>query len=507
MDGGNITTAANGSVAVGAAALAALIGGAGNTAVGYHAGEDTTTGAYNTFIGYGAGQEFLAGNRNTALGYNALGATATGANLTNSANCTAIGTDALGGNWVDSGSGGDNNTAIGKGSMSGAINGGTHNVGVGIDTLAAIVNGARNVAIGNNALTALTGGGTDVLLGNIAVGYGALDNLQTGESNIAIGLAAMDAATGAVSDCVIIGDRAGDAINSTNSNGTVAIGYHALGALVNGSSNTAIGYQSMLVANHADCDQNTCVGFISGNAITEGQKNTLIGNEAGATRLTTGDKNTAVGAETLGKGGGSALTGDSNTAIGFGAGLSMAGAPAHNVLVGHLAGDGLTTATKCTMIGAETEPNAVGADNQTAVGYGAQGHGDDTVTLGDGAVNQVHMGSDSDAVMYANGTINTSDERFKKNVEDTDLGLEFINKVRPVKYNYKVDKGDGKKRYGIIAQETLEVLQDLDKKDFAGIKTDDPDRLGADYIQFVAPLIAAIQELSQQVEELKAKIN
>ena len=159
------------------------------------------------------------------------------------------------------------------------------------------------------------------------------------------------------------------------------------------------------------------------------------------------------------------------------------------------------------MIGAETEPNAVGADNQTAVGYGAQGHGDGTVTLGDGAVNQVHMGSDSDAVMYANGTINTSDERFKKNVEDTDLGLEFINKVRPVKYNYKVDKGDGKKRYGIIAQETLEVLQDLDKKDFAGIKTDDPDRLGADYIQFVAPLIAAIQELSQQVEELKAKIN
>ena len=107
--------------------------------------------------------------------------------------------------------------------------------------------------------------------------------------------------------------------------------------------------------------------------------------------------------------------------------------------------------------------------------------------------------------MYANGTINTSDKRWKKNIEDSDLGLSFINSVRPVKYNFKSDKQNSKLKYGIVAQEVIEVLKAIDREDFAGIETDDPDRLGADYVQFVAPLIKAVQELSAQVEELKNK--
>jgi len=122
------------------------------------------------------------------------------------------------------------------------------------------------------------------------------------------------------------------------------------------------------------------------------------------------------------------------------------------------------------------------------------------------------MSSDGAAVVYANGTINTSDRRFKENIDDTDLGLEFINKVRPVKYKFKEDKHSGKMKYGIIAQEVQEVLINLDKEDTSFIETDNPDKLGADYVQFIAPLIKSVQELTEmvkaqqkEIEELKKK--
>ena len=59
----------------------------------------------------------------------------------------------------------------------------------------------------------------------------------------------------------------------------------------------------------------------------------------------------------------------------------------------------------------------------------------------------------------------------KENIREYDLGLEFINKLRPVSYNYtdtinekkvgKVVEHHPEKRYGLIAQE-VEKLVDKD---------------------------------------------
>ena len=62
-----------------------------------------------------------------------------------------------------------------------------------------------------------------------------------------------------------------------------------------------------------------------------------------------------------------------------------------------------------------------------------------------------------------------------------------------------------KKNYGIIAQEVIEVLNKHNAKDFSGIKDDNKEKLGADYVQFIAPLIKAVQELSAKVEALENK--
>lgn len=138
-----------------------------------------------------------------------------------------------------------------------------------------------------------------------------------------------------------------------------------------------------------------------------------------------------------------------------------------------------------------------------------------------------------------NSTINTSDFRVKKNIQESDLGLSFIKSLNPVKFNkiYKtpVPKSDengnalldengeriidrvisteGERyHYGFIAQEVKEKLDDLGIADsFAGWTLDDPSdpdsRQGLAYEQFISPMAKAIQELSNMVESLQQEVN
>ncbi|RYX80068.1 tail fiber domain-containing protein, partial [bacterium] len=65
--------------------------------------------------------------------------------------------------------------------------------------------------------------------------------------------------------------------------------------------------------------------------------------------------------------------------------------------------------------------------------------------------------------LYAvNGTVNTSDVRQKRLIENSDLGLEFVNTLRPVSYKWKV--GDNEIHYGVIAQETEAALKAAKEK-------------------------------------------
>lgn len=123
------------------------------------------------------------------------------------------------------------------------------------------------------------------------------------------------------------------------------------------------------------------------------------------------------------------------------------------------------------------------------------------------------------STVYAvTGTINTSDRNEKNSIYNSDKGLSFINQLRPVKFKYNFSgnvDAEGNKtpgvryHYGLIAQEVKEVIGDAN--DFAGwIKGDvnDPNSVeGLRYDQFIAPLIKAVQELSAEVEALKAQIN
>jgi hypothetical protein len=109
------------------------------------------------------------------------------------------------------------------------------------------------------------------------------------------------------------------------------------------------------------------------------------------------------------------------------------------------------------------------------------------------------------AVWAATGTIQTSDERQKTDIAPGDLGLDFIMALEPVRYRWK----DGARPHqGLLAQQVRAALDGLGIADFAGhVKADpaDPEsEEGLRYAEFVAPLIAAVQELARRVEALES---
>ncbi|WP_052715949.1 DUF2793 domain-containing protein [Devosia chinhatensis] len=102
------------------------------------------------------------------------------------------------------------------------------------------------------------------------------------------------------------------------------------------------------------------------------------------------------------------------------------------------------------------------------------------------------------AIWSATGTIQTSDARLKTAVAPTDLGLDFILALRPVRFAWI--GGDDQTHYGLIAQEVAACLAG---RSFGGHVVED-DRHALRYDQFIAPLIRAVQELSARIAAVEA---
>jgi hypothetical protein len=142
-------------------------------------------------------------------------------------------------------------------------------------------------------------------------------------------------------------------------------------------------------------------------------------------------------------------------------------------------------------------------------------------------------------IRATNGTIVTSDRRSKTEILDADLGLNFINLLRPVKYkkyyepnapfldedNEPMLNEDGSRmvdtsknyygtrnHYGFIAQEVKEALDQVGVgSNFSGwalADISDPEsQQSLSYDKFIAPMAKAIQELSDMVESLQQEVN
>jgi Chaperone of endosialidase len=339
---------------------------------------------------------------------------------------------------------------------------------VGVNSYTAISPNRNNVVVGSSAFM------TSTATGNVAVGHLAMSNANsTATSNVAVGLEALKTNTAATN--VAVGAFSMNAVSGSASSQNVAVGAHTLKSGTN-SQSVAVGAFSM--ANPTSSGSNTAVGAYSLTLTTNGGENTAIGHQCLA-GLTTGYQNTAVGKD--------ALNGASVTNV------------IQSSALGNNAGSGLSY------------------NNVTYLGFNTAAT----------ATNQVQLGN-SLTTTYAYGTVQSrSDVRDKADIDNTLLGLNFINLLRPVdfRYDYREDyrlaveplgtlvhdgsKKRTRKHHGLIAQEVKEVIDTLGI-DFGGYQDhtisggDDAQSIG--YSELIAPMIKAIQQLSAKVTQLEAQI-
>jgi hypothetical protein len=96
-------------------------------------------------------------------------------------------------------------------------------------------------------------------------------------------------------------------------------------------------------------------------------------------------------------------------------------------------------------------------------------------------------------VYATNGTIQTSDISTKRNIKESDLGLQFVLQLEPKSFYW--NDGD-RKHYGFIAQD----IQKLTQGEFGGWV--DGSTQGLRYTEFISPIVQAIKELNEKVENM-----
>ena len=231
-------------------------------------------------------------------------------------------------------------------------------------------------------------------------------------------------------------------LSLTSGDRNTAIGYQALTNITTGSDNVAIGYQSLLSSSTNNINQIVAIGSGSGKSCIAGSQNVYIGYNAIAGTTGSGDYNVAIGRMSLYNAAASSQT----VAVGWKAG-----------------GQDTTNASQCIFLGYDSKPNTsnVTPTNQIIIGRNITGIGDNYAVLGNSSCSRVYMAQGGDAVIYANGTIQTSDERIKENIVDINgsVALQYIRDIPCRFYTYKDTNHRGTSQTpGFIAQEVESVF-------------------------------------------------
>jgi hypothetical protein len=146
---------------------------------------------------------------------------------------------------------------------------------------------------------------------------------------------------------------------------------------------------------------------------------------------------------------------------------------------------------------------SAGAAESTAIGVNASADGLNSTALGNGAEaasnNKVRIGNTFVTVIEGQVPFsNSSDRRLKEDIEASSLGLNFINDLRPVQYR-RISNPESGVEFGLIAQELLEALNNSNVADSSMVSVPENDgMMSVRYNDLLAPLISAVQEISEQ---------
>jgi hypothetical protein len=330
---------------------------------------------------------------------------------------------------------------------------------------------------------------------NTAVGWNALGNPAIADTWACVAIGAESLVNTVANDnTVAVGFRAGRNLVggfpawgnpglTFRRNKNTVIGSQAAEEMTDSYLNVAIGYKSMEQANPENFDHSGSVA-IGAFSMANSQ----------------GKDNVGIGAQALS----ASVSGNDNTAIGTRAGSNLVSAD-DVIAIGHFAG--LSNSLSDNIIIGNSADSSINGSDQIVIGHGLDGTAD----------GRVHIGNASGHI-YANfltsgSWISTSDERFKTNIQDDNLGLDFINSLRPVTYTWKEREDyqiDTKTvMHGLIAQDVKKSLDDAGCDTFGGhiVNSDKDKTQGVSREMFVLPLINAVKELSKENENLRRRLS
>jgi hypothetical protein len=377
-------------------------------------------------------------------------------------------------------------------------------------------NADNNLAIGDSDaldnITQHSGGERNYIFGHASTSY----SISTGQRNCFMGYAAgQDVNSGF--DNVLLGAYAGS--DGTSMQGSTHVGYSA-GAAATGNDTVFIGREAGMDSTGS---YNTSVGSFS------------LASEGTAT---SSSYITALGYKTL-----TENPGNYNTAIGAHSLQNVNATGTHNTAIGYSTANSATTNTDMVLLGSSAQPSANSSvTNEIVIGKSAAGQGSNTIMLGNSSITGLHC--------YDTSISSPSDSRIKDNVQDSGLGLDFINALRPVKYQKKhpsefpeeirearwadqevvrtrtsIDPDTGEEgieeytettpaetkpddwqprtEYGLIAQEVKATMEAHGGADWQGHTVLPSGMEALKYGSLVTVLVKAVQELTARIEQLE----
>lgn len=465
-----------------------------NIGIGRKAMFNTTNGTNNLAVGYQALFSNTTGSNNTGIGFN----TQTGNATTVLTNATALGANA----FVAT-----SNSMV-LGSING-VNGSTASVNVGIGTT------TPNAALEVKAVSPAGPTNTEGLLiprmsvfptanptaaqhgmmvfltttiGTRRPGFYYWNNPATSWIGLSKDATAWQLAGNTVNATI-------DFMGSTNDADVIFKRFNLRAGHI-GASSTSFGVKALNPASTGL--YNNAIGLTALSVNTTGERNNAMGFEA-LLDNTTGRLNTALGDGSLFKN----ISGNNNSAVGY-----------NSLLVN-------TTGNNNSALGYAAFSTGAMYSNSTALGANTNITASNQVRLGDNAITSIGGRV---------GWTTLSDARFKTENAKKVPGIDFIKKLRPVTYYVdheamnvylKVSKGkDGAERTstngqntykpeyvkslesGFMAQEVEQAAKELGYE-FNGVDApkNEKDYYGLRYSQFVVPLVKAVQELNEKVEQ------
>ncbi|MEO6729771.1 MAG: tail fiber domain-containing protein [Ferruginibacter sp.] len=516
------------NVAVGFEALRTNTTGLNNAATGYRSLWANTEGSYNTANGFGSLVANTTGNFNTALGAQGLVQ-----NITGSDN-TAVGFNSMQINRT-----GSYNTAMGFFSL-GLISTGNYNTAVGYSSFSnggeyfnstalgarADITASNQVRIGDNNVTSLYCMGAYAATTTIAPNMYISSTGQILRSTAATGMGywALTGNSGTIDGTHFIGTTDKVPLNFRVNNqkaGRIEVAEN--------TANTFYGYRA---GDSNGSRNNTATGFGALAFNVTGHENTAVGCQA--LNVSTASGNSAIGAFTLFNN----QTGFNNTATGLGALYHNIGGY-QNTTYGLNSLSANNSGNENTSMGVYSLTTNVSGSNNSVFGSYADvrtGNLNNATAIGNSAIvnasNKVRLGNNNVTIVEsAVGSWTTSDGRFKKDIREEVKGLEFIKLLRPVVYNFDVDKFDAFltshlpdsiktmrkqmsdkspsklsaiRQTGFVAQEMEEAAKKCGYN-FNGVHAPESatDNYSISYEKLVVPLVKAVQELSGKNDALQ----